>query len=76
MVRKTDQTESKRYDTQDRSKSHALAHIPHVEHVQGCPDTSPADSDAKQQELATLRIRNIVVGVYVYGATVRLNAVK
>ncbi len=45
-----------RHETQEWSKSRALAHIPHMEHVRGCPDTNPADSDVEEQKLATLRM--------------------
>ena len=47
-----------------------------MEHERGCPDTSPADSDVEEQELTILRYEKPTVGVYVYGATVRLNALN
>src|SRR5260221_14600244 len=39
-----------RHETQEWSKSRALAHIPHMEHAGGCPDTNPAGSDVEEQK--------------------------
>ena len=47
-----------------------------MEDVRVCPDTNPASSDVEEQELTMLRYEKPTVGVYVYGATVRLNVVK